>query len=62
MQGNITFAAADLIQSGVVDRYIGLIRDEELPRLQVRRKKEPIKLIFTMISIIFDTDIFYHLF
>ncbi|VYS69795.1 unnamed protein product [Arabidopsis thaliana] len=34
MQGNITFAAADLIQSGVVDRFIGLIRDEEFPRLQ----------------------------
>ena len=62
MQGNITLAAADLIQSGVVDRFIGLIRDEEFPRLQVRRKKKPIKLIFTMISIIFDTDIFYHLF
>ncbi|KAG7612387.1 Armadillo [Arabidopsis suecica] len=34
MQGNITLAAADLIQSGVVDRFIGLIRDEEFPRLQ----------------------------
>jgi len=48
-----------VIRSGAVHRLIQFLLDESFPKLQVRRKISPIKLMFLlMISVIFDSDIY----